>query len=100
MNTKHSPGPWAVFDGGRGNQKLIVNEATTIAQTMCGNDKANAQLISAAPMLLEALVAMRTVMDMGSKPSKLDAALTWRECDEKARSMCDAAIAAATGETK
>jgi hypothetical protein len=47
--------------------------------------------------LLAALKAMRTVMDNGDKPAKLEDALTWRQCDEKARAMCDAAIAKAEG---
>lgn len=47
--------------------------------------------------LLAALEAMRVVMDMGPKPRKLDAALSWRECDEKARAMCDAAIGRVRG---
>lgn len=50
--------------------------------------------------LLAALKAMRTVMDSGSKPEKLDAALTWRECDEKARAMCDAVLAKVEGAAK
>lgn len=43
--------------------------------------------------LAEALRAMLVVMDRGPKPDKLDAALSWRQCDEKARSMADAALA-------
>ena len=39
-----------------------------------------------------ALRAMRTVMDNGPSPKKLDDALTWKQCDEKARAMCDAAL--------
>jgi hypothetical protein len=42
--------------------------------------------------LEEALKAMLTVMDASPKPVKLDAALTWRECDEKARAMARAAL--------
>jgi hypothetical protein len=42
--------------------------------------------------LTAALKAMRTIMDRGPKPQKLDAALSWAECDDKARAMCDAAI--------
>jgi predicted nuclease with RNAse H fold len=43
-------------------------------------------------VLEEALKAMLTVMDASPKPVKLDAALTWRECDEKARAMARAAL--------
>ena len=39
-----------------------------------------------------ALIAMRTVMDNGPMPKRLDDALTWRQCDERARAMCDAAL--------
>lgn len=44
---------------------------------------------------VEALRALLVVMDSGPKPRKLDDALTWRECDERARAMADSVLAAA-----
>ena len=51
--------------------------------------------LDAAADLLEALKAMRTMMDRGPQPRKFDEALTWRQNDERAREMADAAIARA-----
>jgi DNA repair exonuclease SbcCD ATPase subunit len=42
--------------------------------------------------LREALKAMIIVMDRGPCPRKLEEALSWRECDEKARALADAAL--------
>ena len=101
----HTPGPWSVQIA---SGALVIFGDSTMPRTIVARvpNKGypevalhDARLIAAAPMLLEALIAMRTVMDMGPKPQKLDAALSWRECDEKARSMCDEAIAAATGDS-
>ena len=58
-------------------------------------ERENRALLDESYMLIAALKAMRTVMDKGPQPRKLDEALTWRECDIKARAMCDAAIAKA-----
>ncbi|KKM71140.1 hypothetical protein LCGC14_1433640 [marine sediment metagenome] len=44
--------------------------------------------------LRKALSALLVVMDDGLQPRKLDAALTWRQNDEKARDMARAALAA------
>ena len=43
--------------------------------------------------LVRALRAMVCMSDRGPQPKKLDAALTWRENDDKARAMADAALA-------
>ena len=43
--------------------------------------------------LLEALKAMVVMSDRGSKPRKLEAALSWIENDRIARTMADTAIA-------
>lgn len=46
-------------------------------------------LITRVKELDEALKAMVIIMDRGQQPQKLDEALSWRECDEKARAMAD-----------
>lgn len=46
-----------------------------------------------ADALAEALKAMLVVSDSGPQPTKLDEALSWRDCDDKAREMARAAVA-------
>lgn len=64
MNTKHTPGPWnvvPVFAGYAINGYRIYAGDENVARTHAvdeGYDEANAALISAAPDLLEALVAV------------------------------------------
>lgn len=65
-------------------------------ETNATERKATAQLFASAPAMYEALRAMVIVMDRGPQPRKLEEALTWRQCDETARAMADAAIALAT----
>lgn len=89
----HTPGPWSVFDD-NGSQRLIVNEATTIAKTMCGNDKANARLIAAAPIQHAELLACKQFLeDMHTQPAEWTVA----ESQKRHIAVC-AAIAEATGE--
>lgn len=103
--SKHTPGPWRVENlGPHWNNPDITNFA--ICWSVDGErvvdhvyEEADANLIAAAPELLEALVAMRTMMDAGAQPRKLDEALSWRENDNLARRLCDEAIAKATGES-
>ncbi len=89
--SKHTPGPWSLW--GKANPSQVISyEHGFIAQTVGGNDEANARLISAAPELLEALnklfgADMEYCMEMDGKQDQLDAI-------EFAR----AAIAKATGE--
>lgn len=47
---------------------------------------------------VKALEAAKIVIGMGDKPRKLDDALTWRQCDEKAKAMIDAAISRIKGD--
>ena len=100
----HTPGPWRVNASLIEGPKMALVVATVACPDRIGyaprdtsEFKANARLIAAAPEMLAALRAMRTVMDSGDRPAKLDAALSWLECDKKARAMCDAAIDKATG---
>ena len=82
--SKHTPGPWHIA----GNLVIEEANATTIAQIAIGDGEANARLIAAAPLLLEAannLVAAYHVGDPGSLHISIKA--------------IRAAIAAAEGDT-
>ena len=106
METKWTPGVWLATPDGNGEWGVDTDDgwgiATVAANAGMGGENGftdgNDHLIADAPDLYAALEAMRTVMDMGECPTKLDEALTWRQCDEKARAMCDAALAKARGE--
>lgn len=91
MTIPHTPGPWKNKTFGEVKAK---DDAFTVAQCMMGNlgeREANANLIAAAPELLEALkyareeIALRVVEDGGTKYSiqkacaKLDAAIAKAE---------------------
>ena len=52
--SKHTPGPWERW--GRASPSQVISAGDCfVAQTLGGNDEANARLIAAAPDLLEAL---------------------------------------------
>ncbi len=53
-NQKHTPGPWEVHELADGPSKTIGPLGVFVAQTIGGNDTANARLIAAAPDLLAA----------------------------------------------
>ncbi len=100
--SKIAPWPWGwdgpVWDYDIENEArwLLDAEGNPVLQgeIKC-RDENHAHLIAAAPELLAACKALLVVMDCGSKPRKLDEALTWRENDELARSIAIAAIAKA-----
>ena len=50
----HTPGPWLLWDY-PDPQQAIMGGGGFVAQTVGGNDEANARLIAAAPDLLAAL---------------------------------------------
>lgn len=50
-----TPGPWSLW-GAANPSQVISYEHGFIAQTVGGNDEANARLIAAAPDLLENLI--------------------------------------------
>ena len=106
-----TPGPW--FSGDESNNEcrgvFYGNQKKAIGYCVdddASNAKAIAVSVASLPSALDtieaqqrrieeleaALIAMRTVMDDGPIPKRLDDALTWRQCDEKARAMCDAAL--------
>lgn len=98
--TAYTPGPWSVTAIRTIHHKpKTAHESTMLARVESRRNPdeafANAQLIAAAPELLEALKALLTMMDRGTCPRKFDEALSWRENDEVARSKALTAIAKA-----
>jgi hypothetical protein len=107
MNGKHTPGPWHVIKG------LGIGRAATIAEVVVGNGEAlkvkayqdfdvdfdaeaDAQLIAAAPELLEALVRLASKTEELVK--HLQATDRLRPCfNLPALDAANAAIAKATG---
>ncbi len=61
---KPTPGPWEIVahGGDQNPQRIIgVRGGPMIANTLHGNDQANARLIAAAPELYEALKAFKAI---------------------------------------
>jgi hypothetical protein len=63
--TKHTPGPWVAKPTGDTQWKVCHSgsEFGIVCVTSQGNDKANAELIAAAPDLLRALKDLREQVD-------------------------------------
>jgi hypothetical protein len=104
MKAKHTPGPWHHVGDGLVYTELTSNddEAIFICDAteegwMGPNDeeKANAQLISAAPELLEAL---RALMALDVKGHALADRLQFSDAGRALLAQCRAAIARATTE--
>lgn len=78
----------------QGRQPLAsTGEASTTGR---GNPSGGTEKPSRVPLTAELAAALRAMIVMsycGPKPTKLDAALTWRQNDEKARALADAALA-------
>ena len=88
--TKHTPGPWHIKDG-----KVFAAAICRVDGTPDGSAEANAQLIAAAPELLEACkIAMKIVQypNMTKQYSKAS-----YEYSEKARELISIAIAKVEG---
>lgn len=74
MNTKHTPGPWCVWESQQGHGPTVIQGAApdyskpfrgySIATPylVAGQQMANARLIAAAPELLEACKAMAEIL--------------------------------------
>ena len=92
MNTKHTPGPWAIDAGLDG--AVIYNGSGTIANVPEDllASSFNARLIAAAPELLEALIGLLNAPD----PDEVEDATPRFRAVMKAH----AAIAKATGGAK
>lgn len=71
------------------SQAHISPLASTVAALVAERDR----LVAINADLVAALRAMLVMMDRGPKPEKLDEALSWRQCDERARAMAVAALA-------
>ena len=106
MGTKHTPGPWHTDTGGAGCEFVIENQnqgygAYTIAEIpeYLESDytretiAANAQLIAAAPELLEALELFVEDFTERNEPS------TWMPGERAVVEQSRKAIAKAKGET-
>lgn len=105
MAHKHTPGPWfprKSFDGIRyiGVAEIGSNIADTAICEFCGseNDKANAQLIAAAPELLEALEEIVTCEENRAKDLRHRKAWELVKFSEQRIKKAKAAIAKAKGE--
>ena len=86
MSTQHTPGPWVIRKNDAYEEYWVQLEHYTVGPASIVFSKADADLIAAAPELLEALEdAAASLEDSG----KYEAA-----------GMARAAIAKATGETK
>lgn len=114
--SKHTPGPWeADIWGG----KWYVVDLNDIAVASCGDSNANANLIAAAPDLLEALesvskelqlyrwmqncVDKRAQGNFGIAVSVDDQAVQWQALNDELRTIQNArlaAIARAKGESQ
>jgi hypothetical protein len=72
MKTAHTDGPWRIWETPTDqNPQAVVSSASGfVAQTLGGNDVANATLIAAAPELLEVL--KQIVNDLPTKRDWLD----------------------------
>ena len=78
---KHTPGPWTHYDDSKSTHRHeIVALGKTVARVYCTNgreieDAANAQLISAAPQMLEALQTILNIslMDKGNWAKTIEA---------------------------
>ena len=60
---QHTPGPWILWGNAEPSQ-VISADGVFVAQTLGGNDEANARLISAAPDLLVALRKAFTALEL------------------------------------
>lgn len=91
--TKHTPGTWELW-GRPDPSQVIAAPGTFVAQTVGGNDVANARLIAAAPDLLELATALLSAIEKF--------AITNTSDEDTIGVLSDAArevIAAATGAT-
>ena len=84
MTTTHTPGPWAI----RAND--LMQRIDGVPALTCS---ANARLISAAPELLAALIAIQT-----TRPRDNHGRISYKAAYEAMLRQARAAIATATGE--
>lgn len=103
--SKHTKGPWSVtYTHGKGYPGQIEADNGTLITTWGGicrkstaEGQANAELMAAAPDLLEALIEERRIRLLGQQPD-----VHWESLRDARRdcyAKTDAAIAKAKGET-
>ena len=99
METKHTPGPWHVYEAApegcreiRGSARKVAL-AVTVGLADDAKDAANARLIAAAPELLAALA---DCIDVLTEPGMMDVD-EWKTWKKRAESAGRAAIAKAEG---
>lgn len=79
MNTKHTPGPWAVYENKGSTRLRIMSDSVPYdVATMqhAGSEEAeaaNAALVAAAPQLLESLRAIVKTLEAAWKEKQLTA---------------------------
>lgn len=102
MNTKHTPGPWAIIPKGKPFAGDIAdNTGAVVAQAYLNEHQANAKLIAAAPDLLAALERIELRLTQAriasgiGQPRLKDADFLRRECERIATDAREA-IANAT----
>ncbi len=91
----HTPGPWTHYDDCHDTTRRheIVARGKTIARIYCTRgdeeaDRANARLIAAAPVMLDAMVYALPVLDLAAKknfPGAINSADVVRAAIKKAR---------------
>ncbi len=91
VKSKHTPGPWTASKFAE--PQWIIRGSSIVANTVGGNDEANAQLIASAPELLQiaamfekALVLIQCTKHLAEQIPELEATLAkTREVIKKAR---------------
>jgi hypothetical protein len=106
---KHTPGPWYWIEGGRNDMPILTSDAGRVCHF--GNNRSyypnegdppeepDAQLIAAAPDLLEAVKLVIAWYEAEDDHSKADFYQRIEMCRES-EAACRAAIAKATGESQ
>ena len=86
MTAQHTPGPWSIAEGD--GCFIVETDDSTVRFVVMGlnmeGDRSNAQLIAAAPNLLEALLDCRRALEIANFTGEL--------------AVVNAAIAKATGD--
>lgn len=107
METKHTPGPWKIYDAGRDDNLFIEadNKGGVCKLARKGPDKrdrdlerANANLIAAAPELLEQLHQSNLILHGMQLTTRYNLRDADRDEFEKQEKLNEAAIRKAKGE--
>ena len=97
--SKHTPGPWKTTHSEVGGYRVSDSTGWGVAVVLKDtNDEANARLIAAAPMMLEALEACAAYWYYKRSPSIPEQSELISLGAEQAQRLIKAAIVAAKGE--